>query len=210
MPSWPIGDYHADWVQGIGEPGNDHNSGIVTVQGVVGGIGQPVDTELPAATALIDAQGNPTTPMIGAALMDYDERSATWQRRRGPTAVALLALGARTTNAFIGATKYSGIGVIIGIEITALTGGGTITMQVFNRIETGGGTGTIMGDGGVGVPIFQSAALGAVGGYGFMIHPGVTPLANVAAAKLLTKSYYINMVANGISVTYSVEHHEMV
>jgi hypothetical protein len=167
-----------------------------------------------AYSRLREAPANDTTMgptgLLAVAMMEYNERDAVWQRRRGPTVVGLLGLGARTTNQFIGGTKWSGIGVIIGIEITALAGGGTITMQVYNRIDTGGGAGTIMGDGAANVPILQTLALGAVGGYGFMIHPGITPVANVSVAKLLSKSYYINIIANGISVTYSIEQHEMV
>lgn len=44
--------------------------------------GQPVsvDTELPAAAALTDANGNPTTPMVGAALLVWDSAAAAWVR----------------------------------------------------------------------------------------------------------------------------------
>jgi len=38
----------------------------------------PVDTELPAASALSDLMGNPTTPLIGAALMGWD--GGNWHR----------------------------------------------------------------------------------------------------------------------------------
>jgi len=37
-----------------------------------------VDTELPAAAALTDVTGNPTAPMVGAALMGFN--GATWER----------------------------------------------------------------------------------------------------------------------------------
>jgi hypothetical protein len=46
-----------------------------------------VDTELPAAAALADGAGNPTTPTVGAAALVYN--GATWDRARGDTANGL-------------------------------------------------------------------------------------------------------------------------
>ena len=89
-------------VEGIGIAGTP-NGGVLTVQGVVGGIAQPVsgsvsitgtvdvsdraarlvgivDTELPAAAALSDAFANPTAPAVGAMGMIWEAVSGTWQR----------------------------------------------------------------------------------------------------------------------------------
>lgn len=46
-----------------------------------------VDTELPAASALADGAGNPTTPLIGAALEGFN--GTTWDRIRGDIANGL-------------------------------------------------------------------------------------------------------------------------
>lgn len=41
-----------------------------------------IDTELPAAAALSDTLGNPTTPMIGAALLGTNTAGTAWERVR--------------------------------------------------------------------------------------------------------------------------------
>jgi len=52
-------------------------NGTITVDGSV-----TADTELPAAAALSDALANPTTSMIGAALLGYDNTNSQWERLR--------------------------------------------------------------------------------------------------------------------------------
>jgi hypothetical protein len=44
------------------------------------------DTELPAATALSDTLGNPTAPLIGAAMLAWNSTSSQWQRVQVPSA----------------------------------------------------------------------------------------------------------------------------
>jgi hypothetical protein len=57
---------------------------VVTINGpVTTTISGAVDTELPAAAALADAAGNPTTPTVGSALLIFN--GATWDRLRGDT-----------------------------------------------------------------------------------------------------------------------------
>jgi hypothetical protein len=56
------------------------------------------DTELPAAAALADAASNPTTPLVGAALLGFN--GTTWDRLRTPTtykALAAVAIGSIAT-----------------------------------------------------------------------------------------------------------------
>lgn len=54
--------------------------GKVGIDQTTPGTTNAVDTELPAAAALADAASNPTTPMIGAALLGYN--GASWDRVR--------------------------------------------------------------------------------------------------------------------------------
>lgn len=60
----------------------DDGAGSLTVDGSVSITGA-VDTELPAAAALSDAAANPTTPSVGAALLEFN--GTTWDRVRGDT-----------------------------------------------------------------------------------------------------------------------------
>ena len=54
----------------------------VNMTGVTVAIGV-IDTELPAAAALGDADANPTAPAVGSFLMAYDEAGDAWDRVRG-------------------------------------------------------------------------------------------------------------------------------
>lgn len=47
---------------------------------VITSVSGAVDTELPAAAALSDTTANPTTPMIGAAMMRWDNNASVWSR----------------------------------------------------------------------------------------------------------------------------------
>ncbi len=71
-------------------------SGTVN-QGTPGASPWPVDTELPVAAALADGASNPTTPMVGAALLVWN--GASWDRQRTPNVfkpVAAVAVTAGT------------------------------------------------------------------------------------------------------------------
>lgn len=93
------------YVEGTGIAGTP-NGGVLTVQGPGAGGGivvsgtvaatqsgawsvdavqsgaWSVDTELPAAVALSDALANPTTPMVGSALLGWDSTNSDWDRIR--------------------------------------------------------------------------------------------------------------------------------
>lgn len=78
--------------------------GGLRVEGVAGGVAQPVsgtvtaDTELPAAAALADAAANPTTVIVGSSLLGYN--GASWDRLRTPAvykALAGVAIGSIAT-----------------------------------------------------------------------------------------------------------------
>jgi hypothetical protein len=60
--------------------------GSITVDGTVS-ISGALDTELPAAAALADGAGNPTTPTVGSANLVYN--GTTWDRARGDIANGL-------------------------------------------------------------------------------------------------------------------------
>lgn len=55
---------------------------VVLATGTTVSVGGTVDTELPAAAALSDSTGNPTAPMVGAAIMGWDEGGSLWGRAR--------------------------------------------------------------------------------------------------------------------------------
>ena len=78
-----------------------------------------VDTELPAAAALGDSDGNPTTPMIGAANQIYN--GSSWARARQVN---------QTLNA--SGTGYQGVGVIAQYDDTSPT---AITENNFGQLR---------------------------------------------------------------------------
>ena len=110
----------------------DDNAGALTVDGSV-----TADTELPAAAALSDTIANPTTPMIGAALMGFD--GTNWERVKTDGSNALF---------------ISDAGSSLTIDNTALTtadldtGAGTDTRGVFGLLGGASGGGSIIYAGG--------------------------------------------------------------
>lgn len=59
------------------------DAGYLIVSGSTGGGGSAVDTELPTAAALSDTMANPTTPLVGAAGVIWDEIGSQWVRVHG-------------------------------------------------------------------------------------------------------------------------------
>lgn len=160
-------------------------SGTVSISGAV-------DTELPAAAALSDALANPTSPVVGAAALQYN--GATLERQRGNVAVGLWngagGDGARTTT-FSSAdqTNYNARGLMVNLKTTVVPGTDTIQLRIGSR-----------GAYGAGLLLYASAAFATGGDRVFIFYPGVDP-SYVAQAVTEVKSLIIPRV-----FTVSVQH----
>lgn len=88
-----------------------------------------VDSELPAAAALSDAIVNPTSPIVGAASLQFN--NTNWERVRGITTGTLLASAARTasTNS-LDVTNFNNRGIFIFIDVTAIVATPSVTVEV--------------------------------------------------------------------------------
>lgn len=113
------------------------NSGSLTVDGTVAVSGTvTVDSELPAAAALSDAIGNPTTAMVGSARMSWDATNSQWVRSKdinsatGTTGTGLPASAGVVYNG----TNYTRLDAISRFA-DADTGSGV--MSVSNRLYNG-------------------------------------------------------------------------
>jgi hypothetical protein len=113
--------------------------------------GVQVNTELPTAAALADNLGNPTTPLIGACLLEWD--GTQWVRKAGAIKGPALALAARTAQATAALTKprgYTGIMLFIRVTVAGTSNltpfiqatdpvsGSNDTMYNFGNITTTG------------------------------------------------------------------------
>lgn len=88
-----------------------------------------VDTELPTASALADASGNPTVPLVGADLALFN--GTNWDRQRNNISPQTVDSSSARTASGNGATytNYNGAGVIFFVNVTAVSGT-TPTMTV--------------------------------------------------------------------------------
>jgi hypothetical protein len=138
---------------GVTQPVSD-GGGSITVDGTVGISGSvtvadgggsltvdgsvTADTELPTAAALADNAANPTTPMVGAALMVFD--GTTWDRARssladGAGGVGLLQnlgmLWNGSTHDRMPGNATDGVLVNLGAnnDVVVSDGGGSITVD---------------------------------------------------------------------------------
>ena len=129
--------------------GCDATNGLdVDVTRVTGTV--TVDSELPAAAALADAAANPTTPMAGAALLEFN--GTTWDRARGDT----------TNGIDVDVTRVTGT-VTVDSELTTAdldTGAGADTRAVVGLVRAESGGGVLVGSANP-LPIDVIAALPA-------------------------------------------------
>jgi len=161
--------------------------------------------EFPAAAALSDSTGNPTTTMVGAAAMLWDPVNSVLVRERALHQGTLLASAARTaTTASAAFTNYNHAGVLCVLSITANAGAATVQVfvQAFDPVSGGW------------VNLHSApTALGAVATTGHMVGPGAVE-ADLTVGYVyhawqthLPVIWRVNCVhANATSITYSVSY----
>ena len=116
------------------------------------------DTEMPAAAALDDSTGNPTTPVVGACLMGYD--GTNWERVKTDTDNRLLIAGGGTAGTADDAVvTVQGVAsmtpvIVTGDSAGSLTVDGTVTANlsatdntVLDNIDSNTDYGAVVGGG---------------------------------------------------------------
>lgn len=131
------------------------------------GVNNDVTTELAAAAALADAVANPTTPIVGAAHLGFND--TTWDRWRNNVDVEFLASAARTsTTNSADQTNYNARGVMVTLNITAVPGGDTIHLRIQWRHSASGFYRNLLID----------ASQSAIGLRTVIVYPGVGAVAD--------------------------------
>lgn len=170
---------------------------VVTVQGVSEGTALPVDTELPTAALLADATALPTTPLLGAAAMLSN--GATLDFQRGNVDGTALASGTRTVaTSSADIINYNARGVLLFVNVTAVSGTGGITPALQAKDPITGNYGTL---------ISMSSAITSTGLRVYMIYPGASTTGALAQAvqQVLPRTWRVFIsVVDASSYTYSV------
>lgn len=162
----------------------------VTIQGAV-------DTEFATAAALADGAANPTTGTAGSALLEFN--NTTWDRMRGNTTATVEASSAKTVSGNSATqTNHSASGVVLFINVSAIAGTPTLTvqLQVQDPISTTW----------FNVPGAVTASITGVSFTVLTVYPGVTVAANSAISYPLPRTWRVAWTIGGTtpSLTFSV------
>jgi hypothetical protein len=171
----------------------------LVAQGTAANLQVTADTEFAAAAALGDGVANPTTASGGALASEFN--GTTWDRMRGNTAVSVEASSAKTAsgNSAAALTNHSASGVVLFINVTAVTGT-TPTLAVRVQMQDP------VGAGWVDIPNAVTASITATGLVALAIYPGVTVAANAAVSYPLPRTWRLAWTIGGTtpSFTFSV------
>lgn len=141
---------------------------------------------------ITDGNANPAALAVGA--VEYN--GATFDRRRNNADVVGLASGARTATTFTtDQTSYNWKGVIVYINVTALTATGTLTVSIQGKDAISGNY----------YDMLVGTAIVATGNQQLYYFPGAAITTNVSGPGRLPRTWRVNCVhGNGVSITYSV------
>ena len=156
----------------------------------------PVDTELPAASALADSAANPTAPSIGSLASLFN--GSNWDRQRGNFASATGDTGAKTaTGAGATQTNFNARGAIVVFNVGTVSG--TSPTCVF-KLQGSADGGTTWFD----IPGAATASLSASGVVALAVYPGVTPAANAAVSYPLPRTWRVVWTLGGTSPSFTI------
>jgi hypothetical protein len=166
----------------------------------------PVETELPAAAALSDALANPTTPLLGAAGLGWEDSVGQWERLRvAPKSIQALASAVRTATVFSPDIVNRNMrGIVVMIDVTAFGGGGGLRIAVGNIFASLGSVANYA---------FNSPVIGATGQFTMEVAPGalsesdntlesIARRAGVIGRELRIRVAHTDAVAHTYSVHY--------
>ena len=154
------------------------------------------DTELPAAAALADGAGNPTTPTAGVATLLFN--GTTWDRQRSNINVLTGDTGARTAT-FTGAnqTNFNARGAKILLNVGAVTG---TSPTLVARVQISLDNGTTFVD----MPGAVTASIVATGTYLLTIYPGMTAAANSVVNDVLPRTWRLAYTIGGTTPSFTL------
>lgn len=156
----------------------------------------PVDTELPAASALADSAANPTAPSIGSLASLFN--GSNWDRQRGNFASATGDTGAKTaTGNGAAQTNFNARGAIVVFNVGTVSG--TSPTCVF-KLQGSADGGTTWFD----IPGAATASLSASGVVALAVYPGVTPAANAAVSYPLPRTWRVVWTLGGTSPSFTI------
>lgn len=154
-----------------------------------------VDTELPAAAAMADGQGNPTTPPVAAFGALYNETN--WDRYRGNTTRSLEASSAKTASGQTAAlTNHNARGIMLFVNVSAITGT-TPTLAVRLQAQD------LVSSGWVDIPGAVTASITATGLTLLTIYPGVVEVANQRISAPLPRVFRVVWAIGGTSPSFT-------
>lgn len=151
------------------------------------------DTELPAAVLLGDLVANPTTPIVGAALMLWN--GSQWERSGSNRDFNLLVSASRTATISSGTlTNPSWRGLHVSLSVTnAGTGDITLKIEAFSPF-----VGTFH-------TLLEGVSVTTVSATEYKLYPGLTAVANSVANDILHRSWRVTVTHNNANpITYSV------
>lgn len=122
---------------------------------------------------------------------------SAWDRQRNNEAITVLASAARTaTTNSSDLVNYNGRGVLVVIDVTAVTGSASVTVALQTKETIGNKY----------VTVLTSAAITGTGQTRLRCYPGITPVANEAVSDLIGRTWRV-VVTHGTadSITYSVQ-----
>jgi hypothetical protein len=137
-----------------------------------------------------------STVTAPSAVFNIRYNGASWDRERNNLEGTLLASAARTTTTnSADQTNHNGRGVLVFVNVTAVTSSPSVTVAIQEK-DPISGTYTA---------ILTSAAITGPGHTVLAVYPGVTVAANVAASHPLPRTWRVAVThGNADSITYSV------
>lgn len=139
-----------------------------------------------------DGLGGTTGRISGQATHAFN--GSTWDRWRNNVSQVVIASAARTaTNSSVDLVNYNGVGIWVGIDVTAIVSTPSITVSIQNKLGTSYQN------------VLTSAAIVGTGQTYLRVYPGIAVSANVTASDVLSRDWRITVThGNANSITYSV------
>lgn len=136
------------------------------------------------------------TGITGVCEMLFNGTTAKYDRRRNNNDVIGLASAARTsTTSTPDQISYNFQGLIVGVNVTALTATGTLTVTIEGKDAISSTYYTL----------FTGTAIATTGYFPYQFYPGAAITSGVSAAGRVPRTFRVTVThGNGVSITYSV------
>lgn len=118
---------------------------------------------------------------------------SSWDRVKSNTTGAWVAAGATSTQSAIALTSYNARGLVALVNVSAASGGGTVTVAISGKSTT------------YTYPLLTSAALGSVAVTPLRIFPGATASPNAVASDVIPRDLVLTATVSG-TVTFGIDY----